>query len=82
MVFKVYKEAEANYRAKLDDLTAKRAHPVIQRVHDDTSNDFKNILVPFSNGRKTIQVSASIEDSVATEGKSVMKALEKRLCSR
>ena len=46
LVFKVYKEAEENYRAKLDDL-AKRAHPVIQRVHDDTSNDFKNILVPF-----------------------------------
>ena len=78
LVYQIFKDSEENYRRKLEDL-AKRAHPVIQRVHDDASNDFKNILVPFSDGRKTIQVSASIEDSVATEGKSVMKSLEKQV---
>lgn len=78
LVFSVYGKAEENYRMKLDEL-AKRAHPVIQRVHDDEKNDFQNILVPFSDGRKTIQVSADISESVATEGKSVMRALEKQV---
>ena len=56
---------------------AQRAHPVIQRVHDDPANDFKQILVPFSDGRKTMQVATDIERSVASEGVSVMDSLEK-----
>ena len=58
---------------------SQRAHPVIKRVHDDESNDFSSILVPFTDGRKTIQVSTDIEESVATEAKSVMKSLEKQV---
>jgi preprotein translocase subunit SecA len=68
--------AETNYRAKCNEL-AERAFPVIQRVHEDPSNDFRNILVPFTDGRKTLQVAADIALSVATEGKAVMESLEK-----
>ena len=35
--------------------------------------------MPFTDGRKTIQVSTDIEESVATEAKSVMKSLEKQV---
>jgi len=78
LIYKIYSAAEVNYRAKLDELST-RANPVIKRVHDDEKNDFKNILVPFTDGRKTIQVSTNIEESVATEAKSVMKSLEKQV---
>ncbi len=78
LIYEIYSKAEENYRAKLDEL-ATRAHPVIKRVFDDESNDFKSILVPFTDGRKTIQVSTDIEESVATEAKSVMKSLEKQV---
>jgi preprotein translocase subunit SecA len=78
LVYECYKKSEAHYRDKIADL-ARRAHPVIQRVHDDDTNDFENILVPFSDGLKTIQISANIDESVATEGQSVMKALEKQI---
>jgi len=78
LVYLCYSKSEQHYRAKIEDL-AHRAHPVIQRVYDDDSNDFKSILVPFSDGRKTIQVSADIDESVATEGVSVMKALEQQV---
>jgi len=71
-----YLRAEELYQAKLADL-AQRAHPVIQRVHDDPKNDYKNILVPFSDGRKTLQIGADIEQSVLTEGKSVLDTVEK-----
>ena len=70
--------SEKHYRSKIEDLS-RRAHPVIERVYDDESNDFKSILVPFSDGLKTIQVSADIDESVATEGVSVMKALEQQV---
>ena len=78
LVYLCYSKSELHYRSKIEDL-AQRAHPVIQRVYDDDSNDFKSILVPFSDGRKTIQVSADIDESVATEGVSVMKALEQQV---
>jgi len=78
LVYDCYQKSEAHYRVKIEDL-ARRAHPVIQRVHDDDTNDYENILVPFSDGRKTIQISANINDSVATEAQSVMKALEKQV---
>ena len=78
LVYKIYSISESNYRAKLDDLST-RAHPVIKRVYDDDANDYKSILVPFTDGRKTIQISTDIEKSVATEAKSVMKSLEKQV---
>ena len=76
IAFDTYQAAERLYRSKLQEL-AQRAHPVIQRVHDDPANDFKQILVPFSDGRKTMQVATDIERSVASEGVSVMESLEK-----
>jgi preprotein translocase subunit SecA len=78
LVYMCYKKSEAHYRDKIADL-ARRAHPVIQQVHDDDTNDFENILVPFTDGRKTIQISANINESVVTEGQSVMKTLEKQI---
>ena len=78
LIYSIYSASENNYREKLDELST-RAHPVIKRVYDDDSNDYKNILVPFTDGRKTIQVSTDIEESVATEAKSVLKSLEKQV---
>lgn len=76
LAFDTYQEAERVYRSKLEELS-QRAHPVIQRVYDDKSNDYKQILVPFTDGRKTMQVATDIEQSVATSGVSVMASLEK-----
>jgi preprotein translocase subunit SecA len=78
LVYECYSKSEQHYRSKIEDL-ARRAHPVIQRVFDDEANDFKSILVPFSDGLKTIQVSADIDESVTTEAVSVMKSLEKQV---
>ncbi|MGB1075592.1 MAG: SEC-C metal-binding domain-containing protein, partial [Flavobacteriales bacterium] len=76
IAWKTYGHAESVYRAKLKDL-AERAHPVIERVRNDEKNNFVNILVPFTDGRKTLQISTNIEESVASQGRSVMDSLEK-----
>jgi preprotein translocase subunit SecA len=78
LVYLCYSKSEQHYRSKIEDLS-RRAHPVIERVYDDESNDFKSILVPFSDGLKTIQVSADINESVATHAVSVMRSLEKQV---
>ena len=76
IAWKTYGHAESLYRTKLKDL-AERAHPVIERVRNDEKNNFVNILVPFTDGRKTLQISTNIEESVASQGRSVMDSLEK-----
>jgi preprotein translocase subunit SecA len=76
IAFATYQEAERVYRSKLAEL-AERAHPVIQKIQDDPSNDYQQILVPFTDGRKTMQVATNIQESVASAGVSVMESLEK-----
>ena len=53
------------------------AHPVIQRVYEDDSNQFVNIAVPFTDGRRNMQVLANIHDAVDTSGTSLVDELEK-----
>ena len=76
LAWQTYARVEELYRLKSADL-AERAHPVILRVHDDPTNDFQQILVPFTDGRKTLQVPADIRDSVHSQGRTVIEAMEK-----
>jgi preprotein translocase subunit SecA len=56
---------------------AAHAHPVIQRVYEDDSNQFVNIAVPFTDGRRNMQVLANIQDAVDSSGTSLVDELEK-----
>lgn len=68
--------AEQHYRDRMASL-ATHAHPVIQRVYEDDSNQFVNIAVPFTDGRRNMQVLANIQDAVDTLGTSLVDELEK-----
>ena len=68
--------AEQHYRDRMASL-ATHAHPVIQRVYEDDSNQFVNIAVPFTDGRRNMQVLANIQDAVDTAGTSLVDELEK-----
>ena len=58
-------------------MIAKMVYPVVKNVFEDEKTQFKNILVPFTDGKKSIQVTADLEKSVKTEGEEVVKSLEK-----
>ena len=68
--------AEKHYRGRMASLAA-HAHPVIQRVYEDDSNQFVNIAVPFTDGRRNMQVLANIQDAVDSSGTSLVDELEK-----
>ena len=68
--------AEQHYRSRMASL-ASHAHPVIQRVYEDDSNQFVNIAVPFTDGRRNMQVLANIQDAVDSSGTSLVDELEK-----
>ena len=60
-----------------DARLAEQAHPVIERILLDESNQFINISVPFSDGRRNLSVSTDINLSVETRGRSLVDELEK-----
>ena len=50
----------------------------MQRVYENDSNQFVNIAVPFTDGRRNMQVLANIHDAVDTSGTSLVDELRSR----
>ncbi|MGB1031822.1 MAG: SEC-C metal-binding domain-containing protein, partial [Flavobacteriales bacterium] len=74
----LYHEADSNYRKKLETLVS-RVHPVIEKVYNDESNEFQQMAVPFTDGRKSMHVSANIEKAYNGNSKEVVDALERNV---
>ena len=75
---KVYKEAFAHYEAKMER-NADLAFPVIKNVYENQREKFKRIIVPFTDGSKTLQVITDLQDSYETNGKQLVTDFEKNI---
>jgi len=54
--------------------------PIIQEVQKNEGHKYKRIAIPFTDGRqKPLPVSATLEDAINTEGKSIMRDVEKAI---
>ena len=52
--------------------------PTIKRVHETQGHRFKRIAIPFTDGRTNpLPISASLEESVNTDGEAIMTEIEK-----
>lgn len=58
---------------------AQMAYPVIKNVYEDQNNNFENIVVPFTDGAKGIQVTTNLEKAYNTEGKHLIRDFEKNI---
>ncbi len=65
-----------NYQNRAEK-TAQTVFPVVKRVYEDPKVDFINMVVPFSDGKKSIQVIANLEKSFNSNGKELVNALER-----
>jgi preprotein translocase subunit SecA len=68
IVIKSYKEKS--------QLIAKNAYPVIKNVYENHTQ-YENILIPVTDGIKTMQVIANLKKSYESEGKDVVLSIEK-----
>jgi preprotein translocase subunit SecA len=73
---KLYEAASEQY-VKKSEVMAKQAFPVIKKVHEDESNSYRDIVVPFTDGRKQLQVVANLEKAYKTEALSLADEVEK-----
>lgn len=73
---KLYDEAFAAYRSK-NDLIIAKALPILKDIHKQRGKTVENILVPYTDGKKQIGVSANLERSIKTEGREIVESMEK-----
>jgi len=75
---KVYSSAKEHYAVKTR-LIAESVFPVIKNVYETQGEQFINIAVPFTDGRKSLNIQSNLKRAYETEGKSVVKDLEKAI---
>ncbi len=69
------------YQAYLEQLeqSAAQSYPVIDQVYNNPTNQFKRIVVPFSDGTRTLQIVTDLQRAFETKGKSLISDFEKNI---
>jgi preprotein translocase subunit SecA len=75
---KVYTTAFKHYKDKMTR-NADLAFPVIQNVYETQRDKFKRIVVPFTDGVKTLQVITDLEKAYESGGKQLVTDFEKNI---
>ncbi|TXC75587.1 preprotein translocase subunit SecA [Luteibaculum oceani] len=74
LFLKVYKHYQDNAKQ-----VANMTFPVVKDVFETQGEKFTNIMVPFTDGKKGIQLPCPLKKAYETEGKDVVDTLEKRI---
>jgi preprotein translocase subunit SecA len=75
---KLYGEATQNYERKMDELR-KNAVPVFKNILLTQGRHVENVVVPFTDGKKAINVLANLQKTLDTHGRELMNAVERQI---
>ena len=75
---KVYKAVLAHYEEKIAR-DAREAYPIIKNVYENNNGQYQRIIVPFSDGIKSLNVVTDLEKAYTTEGRSLVADFEKNI---
>lgn len=74
----LYKAAYDHYQEKIEK-NAAIAFPVIKKVFEDNANKFERIVVPFTDGIKTLNVVTNLQDAYESNGAQLVTDFEKNI---
>ena len=78
LIDKLYQELNTFYINK-KELNRTLAFPVIKNVYENKSNSFKRIVVPFTDGKKVINIVTDLKKSYDSEGENLIYDFEKNI---
>ena len=78
VIEKLYNEATENYERKKEEIR-KQAMPVFKNIRLTQGNHIENVVVPFSDGRKIINVLTNMQKTLDTNGVELSDALERHI---
>lgn len=75
---KIYKETLAFYTEKTER-SAREAFPIIKGVYEEKNNQFERIVVPFTDGIKTLNVVTDLKKAYESQGTQLIADFEKNI---
>lgn len=75
---RLYHQAKDNYQRKTQEL-AQNTLPVIQQIHKEQGHQIENISIPFTDGKKGMNVLANLQKVVDSKGYETINALERSI---
>ena len=74
----LYNEAIENYQRHKEEVR-KEAVPVFKNIRHTQGAHIENVVVPFSDGRKGINVLTNLDKTVSTDGEELCNAMERNI---
>jgi preprotein translocase subunit SecA len=78
VIHELFVKAEQHYKVKSQQI-ADAVFPVVKDVYTNPNNNFENIVTPFTDGIRAIQVMANLKKSFDTKGKEMVSVFEKTI---
>ncbi|PCJ98318.1 MAG: preprotein translocase subunit SecA [Flavobacteriaceae bacterium] len=78
IAIKLYSDAYKHYQDKMER-SATTAFPVIKKVYEDSANKFERIVVPFTDGVKSLNVVTNLKKAYESNGKQLVTDFEKNI---
>jgi preprotein translocase subunit SecA len=76
LIQRLFEAGEQHYRVKSAEI-AEMVLPVVRDVYTNPNNNFENIVTPFTDGIRAIQVMANLKKSFETNGRELVSVFEK-----
>ena len=68
-----------DYYKQKGEINATLTYPVIKNVYERPGNKFEKIVVPFTDGKKTLNVVTHLEKAYASKGKQLIEDFERNI---
>jgi preprotein translocase, SecA subunit len=75
---KLYHQVKEFYTRKMTALT-ENITPTLQQIHAENGDRVENIVIPFTDGVRGMQLYINLKEAVETNGRAVPQALEKNI---
>ena len=76
IIEKVFESCYKSYQNKSESI-AKQAFPVIKDIYENQSTNYENIVIPFTDGVKTLQIVTNLKEAYDTQGGNISNSIEK-----
>ena len=76
IVEKIYNRCFSSYKLKSEEIS-RQTYPVIKEIYENQSANYENIIIPFTDGIKTLQIVTNLKEANESKGNNIPKSIEK-----
>ncbi|MFN4123994.1 MAG: preprotein translocase subunit SecA [Flavobacteriales bacterium] len=74
----IYERVMQAYRRK-SEMIAEKTYPVIKEVYENQAQQYQNIVIPLTDGIRTLQLVVNLKKAYDSQGKEITSAMERAI---